>query len=400
MGIIKAGITAAESLMDDAWLDLYYCDALSQNTLLVHASKRTNPNSANHGTSENVISRGSRIIVNEGQAAVVVSNGKLIACYTEPGVHKFNGGYEGGLLKEWGRRVAFGGDNVATQQSVFFINLHESMNHRFIVHAPVVVSSGGSMKTVTYVLEGAYCFGITDPEVFYKTLAGNVSLRERYTPSLLTQTFNSEFIDATAQVVSKLSEKGLDILSLSKHSKQLCAAIREQMQSGFPAQHGLGITSVLLTSVSIGGNDTARHQKREDHAWVADSLPKHRSKDYYQKHEDLAWVQKSFETPPAPPAVNPTPSASAPAKPPASPQATAWTCSCGNVNTAKYCTECGKPRPEPWNCTCGQQCTGKFCTNCGKSRPERWKCVCGAENTSRFCTNCGKPKPDESQTIK
>lgn len=380
MGIIKAGITAAESLMDDAWLELYYCDAMSQTTLMTRASKRTNPNSANHGTPENVISRGSTIIVNEGQAALVVSNGRLIASYTEPGAHKFNGGYEGGLLKEWGRRVAFGGDNVATQQAVYYVNLHESMNHRFIVYAPVLVNSGGAMTTVTYVLEGAYCFGITDPEVFYKTLAGNLSLRDRYTPSLLTQTFNSEFIDATAQVISKLSEKGLDILSLAKHSKQLCAAIREQMQGGFPAQHGLGITSVLLTSVHLGANDLARHQKREDHTWVADSLPSCRGKAFDQKRENLAWVRKSFETPPAPPPAAPAPEPT-------------WTCSCGNVSASKFCTNCGKPRPQPWKCTCGQDNTSRFCTNCGSPRPEPWKCTCGEENTSRFCKNCGKPRP-------
>ena len=49
---------------------------------------------------------------------------------------------------------------------------------------------------------------------------------------------------------------------------------------------------------------------------------------------------------------------------------TTWTCSCGTVNTGKFCTHCGKSRPASWTCSCGQQGnTGKFCIKCGQPRP-------------------------------
>jgi hypothetical protein len=44
-----------------------------------------------------------------------------------------------------------------------------------------------------------------------------------------------------------------------------------------------------------------------------------------------------------------------------------WTCSCGQVNTGKFCAACGNPAP--WTCSCGQVNTGKFCAACGKPQP-------------------------------
>ena len=89
--------------------------------------------------------------------------------------------------------------------------------------------------------------------------------------------------------------------------------------------------------------------------------------------------------------------AAAPAAP-AAPKADGWTCSCGTVNTAKFCQNCGKPKPAPaqsWTCSCGAVNTGKFCLECGKPKPaaDGWTCSCGAVNKGKFCMECGKPKP-------
>lgn len=54
-----------------------------------------------------------------------------------------------------------------------------------------------------------------------------------------------------------------------------------------------------------------------------------------------------------------------------------WTCSCGQKNTSKFCTRCGKAKPvvdlsksndNLWTCSCGKKNAGDFCTNCGQRR--------------------------------
>ena len=51
-------------------------------------------------------------------------------------------------------------------------------------------------------------------------------------------------------------------------------------------------------------------------------------------------------------------------------QPATWTCSGGNLNTGKFCSECGSPRPAAaWTCSCGTVNKGKFCSECGQPRP-------------------------------
>ena len=196
-------------------------------------------------------------------------------------------------------------------------------------------------------------------------------MRQSFTSGQITQSLDSEIIDAMAQVVAKLAAGGVDVLELPAHTGQLCAAVREQMKNGWAARQGIAVTSLLLPSVTVESQDMARYQKREDLTWVSG-------------RDTTKPAPVSRETPPA----KLTPSDHS--------LGIKWRCSCGNVCDRKFCTECGKPKPVPWTCSCGAVNQGKFCENCGKPKPAPWTCSCGAVNKGKFCVNCGKPRTQGS----
>ena len=85
-----------------------------------------------------------------------------------------------------------------------------------------------------------------------------------------------------------------------------------------------------------------------------------------------------------------------------------WKCSCGAVNTGKFCVECGAKKPEEgWICpSCGASNQGKFCMECGAKRPAGapiYQCdKCGWKpkdpaHPPKFCPECGDPFDENDQ---
>ena len=102
----------------------------------------------------------------------------------------------------------------------------------------------------------------------------------------------------------------------------------------------------------------------------------------YRQYEEMAYqlqqalnpanykpvAQETVAQPVVPPTVQPVvrPAAAEPAAPAAN-----WTCSCGQVNSGKFCVNCGKKKPVSFRCDkCGWVPADltklpKFCPNCG-----------------------------------
>ena len=84
MGLIKAAISSASTTLADQWIEYFYCDSLSNDVLIEKGVKQVSAGSNTKG-SENIITNGTGIAVNEGQAMLIVEDGKIVDFTVEPG---------------------------------------------------------------------------------------------------------------------------------------------------------------------------------------------------------------------------------------------------------------------------------------------------------------------------
>lgn len=85
MGLLKAGAGALGGVLADQWREFFYCESLDADTLVAKGEKRVGKRSSNTKGSDNIISNGSVISVNEGQSMIIVESGKIVEFYAEAG---------------------------------------------------------------------------------------------------------------------------------------------------------------------------------------------------------------------------------------------------------------------------------------------------------------------------
>ena len=90
MGLISAGLNALGGTLASQWKEYFYCESMPANVLATKAMKRINGRFGGSKTEDdNVISEGSIIVVNDGQAMVIVDQGKIVDFCAEPGEYTY-----------------------------------------------------------------------------------------------------------------------------------------------------------------------------------------------------------------------------------------------------------------------------------------------------------------------
>lgn len=158
MGLLKAGIGAAGGVLADQWREYIYCDAIPADVLACKGQKRTGGRSSNTKGGANVISDGSIVAVNAGQAMLVVKNGGIVDLTMEPGEYVWDTGSEPSVFagegdlgerikksfSQVGRRFSFGAD-AGKDQRVYFFNMKEIVGNKYGT-ASFVTAQGEAMK--------------------------------------------------------------------------------------------------------------------------------------------------------------------------------------------------------------------------------------------------------------
>ena len=436
MGLIKAALGSVGSVLADQWKEYFYCDSMAANVLVTKGKKRTSSRNSNTKGSDNIISNGSVIAVNEGQCMMIVEQGKIVEFAAEAGEYTWNssseptifqGGLEG-LESSWEtlkRRFAFGGD-TAKDQRVYFFNLKELVGNKYGTPAPipfrVVDNNIGLDMDVSIRCNGEYSYKIADPMLFYKNVCGNVS--QDYTRDQLDSQLKSEFLTALQPAFARISALGIRYSALPGHTMELAQAMNEVLSGKWGATRGLAIVAVGVNSVTASAEDEATIKELQKSAVFRNTnmAAAHMVQAQAEAMKtaagnkngammgfmgmNMAQSAGGFNAASLFQMGQQQPAASAPAAP-AAPAAGAntWKCSCGAVNTGKFCMECGASKPaDGWVCSCGAVNKGKFCSECGAKKPASeplYRCdKCGWEpedpkHPPKFCPECGDKFDDE-----
>ena len=430
MGLIKAAFGSAGGVLADQWREYFYCDSLAADVLMAKGQKRTSRRSSNTKGSENIITNGSVIAVNEGQAMMIVDQGAIVEFTAEAGEFTWNASTEGtifygglgqGIKNSWNTfksRFTFGGE-AGKDQRVYFFNLKEIMGNKYGTPAPVpfrIVDHNIGLDTdLGLRCNGEYSYKITDPILFYKNVCTNVT--DEFLRSEIDSQLKSEFLTHLQPAFAKISAMGIRYSALPGHTAELSDAMNQVLTSKWADRRGISVVSVGVNSVTLSPEDEAMIKELQKNAvfrnpnMAAAHMVQAQAEAMKAAASNANGAMMGFmgmnmaqqaggmnaaqlfqmgqqqSAAPAPAA-------------PASASADGWKCACGNVATGKFCTECGAKKPDAkgWQCSCGAVNKGKFCPECGAKKPAAaplYRCdKCGWEpedpnNPPKFCPECG-----------
>lgn len=350
MGILKAFTAAAAGAARDQWKECFYCNALNDNTMMVRGRKMNG--SGNNNGDNNVITDGSTYIVNEGQAAVVVSQGKVIEECLEPGEHVFNAEAtkgvfsKGGLsntLKDIGNRVSYGGDVPITQR-IYYINtklLPGGAFNRLTIPFRFVDNKTGLDMDVTVVCSGMYTFRVEKPGLFYKLIAGNVS--GDYGTESVKRIMNAEYASILKNAFAALTSEGKRSYEIATMAETLEPEIREKCSEKWLELRGLKMMSLAFTEFDVIGSDrniissTQRDRIYTDPTMAAASI--------VTSTADAVVLAAKNEAPGKTVMVGFTPGNITNESSMNANASAEWVCTCGNRETMNFCRQCGAKRP-------------------------------------------------------
>lgn len=435
MGLIKALTGAVGSTLADQWKEYFYCDSLDADTLLVKGQKKTKGN--NKG-SDNIISNGSVIAVNEGQCVIIVDQGKVVELCADPGEFTYDTSTEPSIFtgslkqsivdtfKTMGKRITFAGD-TARDQRVYYFNTKEIMGNKYGTANPVpfrvVDNNIGLDVDISIRCNGEYSYKIMDPILFYTNVCANVT--DTFERTQIDSQLKTELLTALQPAFAKISEMGIRYSAVPGHTKELADALNAELSDKWSNLRGIEIVSFGVNTIKASEEDEAMIKELQKTAVyrnanmgaaamvgaTAEAMKAAASNTSAGPMMAFAGMNMANQAggginaqslyamgAQQDAAAQAAQAAAAPAP------AAGWTCSCGKSgNTGKFCAECGSPAPAPaagWTCSCGAVNQGKFCSECGAKKPAGallYKCdKCGwtpedPANPPKFCPECGDP---------
>lgn len=436
MGIIKAAFSAVGGGLADQWLEVIEPQEMSDTTVMTAGVKvraKDKRNSNKKGT-DNTVSNGSIIHVYPNQFMLLVDGGRIVDYTAEEGYYQvnnstlpsmFNGQFKESLIETF-NRVKFGGVTPSAQK-VYYINLQEIKGIKFGTRNPVNYFDSFYNAELFLRAHGTYSIKIVDPLKFY--MEAIPKDKSQVNINDINEQYLSEFLTALQAAINQMSADGIRISLVTSRSMELAKYMANALDNDWTQMRGMEIQSVGISSISYDEESQRLINMRNQGAMLSDATIREgyvqgsiargieaagsnangamtgfmgvgmgmqgaggfmeaasQTNRQQMQHQEQNRAQHKQDVPAA------------------AASGQGWKCECGQVNTSRFCSQCGKAKPSSeentWNCQCGSINTGKFCPECGSKRPEapkKYRCnKCGFEpkdldKLPKFCPECGDP---------
>ena len=278
MGLIKAAAGAGGGVLADQWKEYFYCDAINADVLAVKGRKKVTKRSSNTKGDEDIITSGSVIAVADGQAMMIVDQGKVVEAAFEPGEFVYDssaeptifaGSFGDSVCKMFAnmaKRFTFGGEAPRTQR-VYYFNTKELTGKKYGTASPVpfrVLDERASIDMdIGLRCFGEYSYKIVNPMLFYTNVCGNMA--EEYRRENLDSQLKSELLTALQPAFARIGANGVRYSALPAHTMEIADALNEQLSSKWRELRGIEIVSFGVNSVKADEEDekTIKEMQRE-----------------------------------------------------------------------------------------------------------------------------------------
>ncbi len=432
MGIIRAAGKAIGGGLADQWLEVIEPGDMGDQTVFAAGRRirrgenvKGTDGTVSNGSVIHVYPNQFMMLVDGGKVVDYTAEEGYYKVDQSSMPSLFNGQF-GDALKESFDRIRYGGQTPKAQK-VFYINLQEIKGIKFGTRTPINYFDNFYNAELFLRAHGTYSIKITDPLRFYaEVIPKNADTVEI---NSVNEQYLAEFLEALQTSINQMSADGVRISFVASKGRELGKYMSDTLDEDWKKMRGMEIQSVGIASISYDEESQKLINMRNQGAMLGDPTVR---EGYVQgaiargleaagsnsggamagfmgmgagmnmgggfmgaaSASNLQQMQMGqaqggrgqggYAMGAAGAGPNAAMGMNAPAGMNAAPgnagmgasaamganaAGGAWTCGCGHVNTGKFCSECGAPKPAgPWTCSCGTVNSGKFCSECGRPR--------------------------------
>lgn len=273
MGLIKAFTEGVSSGFGDQFKEYVVCPEISKDVLIQRGEVRHGD--GNKKPTEGVITNGSKIVVPQGMAMMLIENGAIKEFSAEPGEYTWDSGTEpsvftggffkgiGETIKTIGKRFTYGG-MAPTDQRVYYVNMLAITGNKFGSPQPKKITDEKyGMLEVTFF--GEYAFQVKDPVILVNSVIGSNPKDTVTYDEIVGGQLKNKFIEQITQAITVVMRKHkVSFGDMGMYGGDISNEMNAILDESWRGQYGLEITDVALADINLTEESMQRVSRIDD----------------------------------------------------------------------------------------------------------------------------------------